>query len=329
MHFSFIAQLSTERSSSLSGLSSSVIKSPSEEYLTDFEFNTIGGLNGISETKSTIILGTIKSFSSKESWLYNACKNCNRKVSTKTILNDKQDGSEGFDEVVVLECNTDACNTKVSSSFPRIGVPIRVQDCTVIVTLTLFEHAVVKLLKVSPNQLLDKNIELANEGSFPGERKASLNRKFAFKIAVGSFNIKNKSDGYSVSKLTENPLVISVLDKKFDDIHSSLLMRSLLIFMVIFIAQLSAERSSSLSGLSSSVIKSPSEEYLTDFEFSTIGGLNGISETKSTIILGTIKSFASKESWLYNACKNCNRKVSTKTILNDKQNGSEGFDETM
>ncbi|KAJ0532203.1 hypothetical protein HanIR_Chr09g0394101 [Helianthus annuus] len=82
-----------------------------------------------------------------------------------------------------------------------------------------FEREVVKLLKVSANQLLDKNIELANEGSFPGERKASLNRKFAFKIAVGSFNIKNKSDGYSVSKLTENPLVISVLDKKFDDIQ--------------------------------------------------------------------------------------------------------------
>ncbi|KAM0008697.1 putative leucine-rich repeat domain superfamily [Helianthus debilis subsp. tardiflorus] len=65
---------------------------------------------------------------------------------------------------------------------------------------------------------------------------------------------------------------------------------------------LSAGRSSSLSGLSSSVIKSPSKEYLSDFEFSTIGGLNGISETKSIIILGTIKSFASKESWLYNAC---------------------------
>ncbi|KAJ0540766.1 hypothetical protein HanHA89_Chr09g0320591 [Helianthus annuus] len=75
-------------------------------------------------------------------------------------------------------------------------------------------------------------------------------------------------------------------------------------FKKSFIAQLSAERSSSLSGLSSSVIKSPSEEYLTNFEFSTIGGLNGISETKSVIILGTIKSFASKESWLYNACKN-------------------------
>ncbi|KAJ0891324.1 hypothetical protein HanPSC8_Chr09g0352381 [Helianthus annuus] len=133
------------------------------------------------------------------------------------VLDDKQDGSEGFDEVVVLECNTDACNTKAVSSYPR--VPIHVQECTVIVTLALFEREVVKLLKVSANQLLDKNIELANEGSFPDELKALLNQKFAFKIAIGSFNIKNKSDGYSVSKLTENPLVISVLDKKFDDIQ--------------------------------------------------------------------------------------------------------------
>ncbi|MFS7965836.1 hypothetical protein Hanom_Chr09g00766831 [Helianthus anomalus] len=89
----------------------------------------------------------------------------------------------------------------------------------VIVTLTLFEHEVIKLLKVSAIQLLDKNIELANEGSFPDEIKALLNRKFAFKIATSSFNIKNKSDGYSVSKLTENSSVISVLDKKFDDIQ--------------------------------------------------------------------------------------------------------------
>ncbi|KAJ0532169.1 putative nucleic acid-binding protein [Helianthus annuus] len=189
---------SAERSSSLSGLSSSVIKSPSKEYLTDFEFSTIGGLNGISETKSVIILGTIKSFASKESWLYNACKNCNHKVSTKTILNDKQNGSEGFDED--------------QGSYPCSGLYGYCHTYP-------FEREVVKLLKVSANQLLDKNIELANEGSFPGERKASLNRKFAFKIAVGSFNIKNESDGYSVSKLTENLLVISVLDKKFDDIQ--------------------------------------------------------------------------------------------------------------
>ncbi|MFS7965841.1 hypothetical protein Hanom_Chr09g00766881 [Helianthus anomalus] len=46
-------------------------------------------------------------------------------------------------------------------------------------TVRLLSHLpclseVVKLLKVSANQLLDKNIELANEGSFLDERKASL-----------------------------------------------------------------------------------------------------------------------------------------------------------
>ncbi|KAF5760877.1 putative DNA helicase [Helianthus annuus] len=96
--------------------------------------------------------------------------------------------------------------------FTPIKVPIRVQDCTGIVTLTLFEREVLKLLKVNASQLLDKNLDLANEGNFPPELNALLNRKFAFKIAIGSFNIQNKSDGYSVSKLTDNPTVISELE---------------------------------------------------------------------------------------------------------------------
>ncbi|MFS7965830.1 hypothetical protein Hanom_Chr09g00766761 [Helianthus anomalus] len=67
----------------------------------------------------------------------------------------------------------------------------------VIVTLTLFEREVVKLLKVSASQLLDKNIEVF---FCVYELKAFLNQKFAFKIAIGSFNIKNKSYGYFVSR---------------------------------------------------------------------------------------------------------------------------------
>ncbi|MFS7995603.1 hypothetical protein Hanom_Chr12g01119881 [Helianthus anomalus] len=59
--------------------------------------------------KFVIILGTIKSFSLEESWFNNACKSCNRKVLYNTICKEKQDGSEGYDEVTVLECQTDRC----------------------------------------------------------------------------------------------------------------------------------------------------------------------------------------------------------------------------
>ncbi|KAF5764435.1 hypothetical protein HanXRQr2_Chr15g0692011 [Helianthus annuus] len=78
-----------------------------------------------------------------------------------TICKAKQDGSEGYDEVTVLECQTDRCNKRTVLSVPRIKVQIRVQDCTGIVTLTLFEREVLKLLKVNANQLLDKNIEVS------------------------------------------------------------------------------------------------------------------------------------------------------------------------
>ncbi|KAJ0822626.1 putative nucleic acid-binding, replication factor A [Helianthus annuus] len=170
-------------------------------------------------TRFVVIVGTIKSFASNNEWFYNACTNCNKKVSTVTVVKEKQDGTDGSEEVTVLECKTDICNTRTVTSIPRIRLYIRVQDCTGIVSLTLFEREVTKLLKVNANQLLDNNIELANEGSFPNELNSLLNMKFAFKIAVSSFNISKKSDGYSVSKMTDNPVVLSELDKHFDTIQ--------------------------------------------------------------------------------------------------------------
>ncbi|KAJ0802317.1 putative nucleic acid-binding, replication factor A [Helianthus annuus] len=215
----FIEKLSPEISSSYSGLSSSVVKSATEEFLSDLTFFPIGSLSSIDTTKFVVIVGTIKSFASNNEWFYNTCTNCNKKVSTVTVVKEKQDGTDGFEEVTVLECKTDICNTRTVSSIPRIRLYIRVQDCTGIVSLTLFEREVTKLLKVNANQLLDNNIELANEGSFPKELNSLLNMKFAFKIAVSSFNISKKSDGYSVSKMTDNPVVLSELDKHFDTIQ--------------------------------------------------------------------------------------------------------------
>ncbi|KAJ0640504.1 putative nucleic acid-binding, replication factor A [Helianthus annuus] len=215
----FIEKLSPEMSSSYSGLSSSVVKSATEEFLSDLTFFPIGSLSSIDTTRFVVIVGTIKSFASNNEWFYNACTNCNKKVSTVTVVKEKHDGTDGFEEVTVLECKTDICNTRTVSSIPRIRLYIRVQGCTGIVSLTLFEREVTKLLKVNANQLLDNNIELANEGSFPKELNSLLNMKFAFKIAVSSFNITKKSDGYSVSKMTDNPVVLSELDKHFDTIQ--------------------------------------------------------------------------------------------------------------
>ncbi|KAM0057427.1 putative nucleic acid-binding protein [Helianthus debilis subsp. tardiflorus] len=138
------------------------------------------------------------------------------KVSTKTVQKEKANGTDGFEEVVILECKNAPCNKKTVYSVPRIKVLIRVQDCTGIVTVTMFEREVVKLLNINANPLLDKNLELANEGSFLEELKALLEKKLAFKIAISLYNIQKKSDGYSVSKLTNNQTVISELDRNFD-----------------------------------------------------------------------------------------------------------------
>ncbi|XP_035843808.1 uncharacterized protein LOC118490344 [Helianthus annuus] len=152
----FIEKLSPEMSSSYSGLSSSVAKSATEEFLSDLTFFSHW-------TRFVVIVGTIKSFASNNEWFYNACTNCNKKVSTVTVVKEKQDGTDGSEEVTVLECKTDICNTRTVTSIPRIRLYIRVQDCTGIVSLTLFEREVTKLLKVNANQLLDNNIEVCSK----------------------------------------------------------------------------------------------------------------------------------------------------------------------
>ncbi|KAJ0440957.1 putative nucleic acid-binding protein [Helianthus annuus] len=212
----FLSNITPETSSTFSGLSSSRLKDPTEEYLSDFQFSTIGALNQISEKKFVIIVGTIKSFASEDSWFYNARRNCNRAVTTKQFQKKSKMVPMVLKILWFWSVRTMAVTVRL---FTPIRVPIRVQDCTGIVTLTLFEREVLKLLKVNASQLLDKNLDLANEGNFPPELNALLNRKFAFKISIGSFNIKNKSDGYSVSKLTDNRTVIAELDKIFDVIQ--------------------------------------------------------------------------------------------------------------
>ncbi|KAJ0861563.1 putative nucleic acid-binding protein [Helianthus annuus] len=115
----FIERLSPEISSSYSGLSSPVVKTVTEEFLSDLTFYPIGSLNSIDTTRFVVIVGTIKSFASNNEWFYNACTTCNKKVSTTTVVKQKQDGTDGVEEVTVLECKTDVCNTKNVSSVPR------------------------------------------------------------------------------------------------------------------------------------------------------------------------------------------------------------------
>nr|KAJ0204475.1 hypothetical protein LSAT_V11C500248610 [Lactuca sativa] len=81
-------------------------------------------------------------------------------------------------------------------------IPIRVQDPTGVISLTLFDGDANRLLRKNAQELLEIFIKDGNTAIFPAEITDLLERKFAFLIEVSEYNLKNKVQGYSIRKLT-------------------------------------------------------------------------------------------------------------------------------
>ncbi|KAL7588832.1 hypothetical protein Lser_V15G39827 [Lactuca serriola] len=122
------------------------------------------------------------------------------------------DGSNGKKMVV---CSSSICNNKVVSVLPRFKIPIRVEDPTGVISLTLFDGDANRLLRKNAQELLEIFNEDGNTAIFPVEITDLLERKFVFLIEVSKYNLKNKVQGYSICKLTADRKILSELEKKF------------------------------------------------------------------------------------------------------------------
>ncbi|KAD7477141.1 hypothetical protein E3N88_00277 [Mikania micrantha] len=76
-------------------------------------------------------------------------------VGTKYVTHFKEDESGDFEDEKVFECNNPKCNVKVVSPVPRFKIQIRVQDITGVVSLTLFDRDVTKLIQKTAREVLD------------------------------------------------------------------------------------------------------------------------------------------------------------------------------
>ncbi|XP_076946929.1 uncharacterized protein LOC143618719 [Bidens hawaiensis] len=100
-----------------------------DEFMKNYEFYSISDLCGILEARNVIIIGTVKAIVGNKEWYYNGCKRCSRKVSEVFV-----DGQK------VYECNIASCNSQGVIVGPRFRIPIRVQDNTGVISLTLFDR---------------------------------------------------------------------------------------------------------------------------------------------------------------------------------------------
>ncbi|MFS7995481.1 putative nucleic acid-binding protein [Helianthus anomalus] len=101
----------------------------------------------------------------------------------------------------------------------RFKIPIRVQDSTGTVTLTLFDHEALKFVGKTAKELIQIQDDILNTNKVPRaylvEFDTLVNLKYAFVIRVIDFNITNAVENYGISVVTIDADILDRLNKKW------------------------------------------------------------------------------------------------------------------
>ncbi|XP_024995679.1 replication protein A 70 kDa DNA-binding subunit A-like [Cynara cardunculus var. scolymus] len=161
------------------------------------------------QVKSLIVLGTVKAFRKDIPWFYMGCTRCNHKVRPTYIISDKDDGSGMKEERESFDCTTNRYKGKQTEVLPKFRISLRVQDDTGIVSLTLFDREANKNLNQTETELYEKVKESGDLDMFLDELDVLLDRRFAIKIGITDYNIKNNFFIHGISKLTNDDAILT------------------------------------------------------------------------------------------------------------------------
>ncbi|CAI9272032.1 unnamed protein product [Lactuca saligna] len=159
-----------------------------DDFLNNYKVKNVVDLIEPQEVGQYIIVGTIYGIRQDIDWYYDACTNCGKKVQTEDLFS----GADSGDASVVLKCNGDNCKNKTISSVPRYKIPIRVQDDSGTITLTLFDRDAYRIVKKRARDLIDKIKQ----------------------IDVNSFNVSNNYNRFGILGVSVDSNVIDALEKK-------------------------------------------------------------------------------------------------------------------
>ncbi|KAF5785283.1 putative nucleic acid-binding, replication factor A [Helianthus annuus] len=87
-------------------------------------------------------------------WYYDGCNYCKSKVEKKFETYDKDDGTSDVRDTQLYQCSNKDCNGKEVFPMSRFKIPVRVQDSTGTVTLTLFDHEAMKFVRKTAKELI-------------------------------------------------------------------------------------------------------------------------------------------------------------------------------
>ncbi|XP_035834248.1 uncharacterized protein LOC110888836 [Helianthus annuus] len=214
----FLAKLSASTESS-SHAGSYMMCSVEDEFLKNDVFSPLAYLPSILEPKKVVVVGTIVAIVSDKMWYYDGCNYCKSKVEKKFETYDKDDGTSDVRDAQLYQCSNKDCNGKEVFPLSMFKIPVRVQDSTGTVTLTLFDHEAMKFVRKTAKELIQIQDELLKTNDFPREYPVEfeelLNLKCAFVIKVTDFNIANGVENYGISVVTTDDDILDKLNKKF------------------------------------------------------------------------------------------------------------------
>ncbi|CAI9291074.1 unnamed protein product [Lactuca saligna] len=180
-----------------------------DDFMVKNKLKTISEVWEPVEICTFILVGTIKGILQNEKWFYQACTNCSSKAVPN---NDQVDGTAKS-----YECHNVDCTKTTTSVVPRYKIPIRVQDNTGTITLTLFEREGRYLLKKSAKEFFNTAAKNGNNVDlYPMEMNALKGLKFAFKISSNRFNVSKKTNQYGIVRISDDESLIEQLEDKFN-----------------------------------------------------------------------------------------------------------------
>ncbi|XP_021980151.1 uncharacterized protein LOC110876280 [Helianthus annuus] len=231
-------------SSSNDHVGSIVISRVEDEFLNNPDFMLIGFLGTISTTKKVLVVGTITAICTDKLWYYNGCNHCKSCVEERFVTKENPDGLSDVYHEKSLVCTNDKCEGVDVYSIPRFKIPIRVQDSSGTVSLTLFDFEAYKILQKTAKELVSIQDQVVNSGEIPNPYPdifdTLIGKRYAFIISVKDYNIEHQVENYGISMATNDDEILSALSVKFN------LNQHCVYFMLLCIMYLKHEQSESL-----------------------------------------------------------------------------------
>nr|KAJ0199253.1 hypothetical protein LSAT_V11C600307370 [Lactuca sativa] len=203
-----------ENSSSTFSYMKSNRSSDKDDFVLNHELKTIADIFEPIEIKKYVIVATIKGILQHTPWHYPTCTNCNTKAVPKNPSNEPS--LTGSLKNETYECRNPKCTKTETLTVPRFMIPVRIQDHTGSMTLTMFEQDAKKLLKIYAKDLVAKTAKLGFcTNAYPSDINVLKDMKLAFIVSVSKYNVQRNTNQYTISRISDDEILIEELEKKF------------------------------------------------------------------------------------------------------------------